>query len=51
VLRALGVRAAGVPARGTRAAGGIRRWLWALAREAAGLPFDVMLAAVRGRGR
>jgi vancomycin permeability regulator SanA len=44
VLRVLGVAAAPVPARGARAAGGAPRWLWALAREAAGLPWDVALA-------
>jgi vancomycin permeability regulator SanA len=51
VLRALGVRAAAVPARGTRAASGTRSWLWALAREAGGLPWDVALAALHGRRR
>jgi vancomycin permeability regulator SanA len=49
VLRVLGVRAAAAPARGTRAAAGPRSWLWALAREAGGLPWDVALAALRGR--
>lgn len=44
VLRALGVRAGAAPAHGARAATGTLRWLWALAREAAGLPWDVCLA-------
>ena len=51
VLRALGVRAGGVPARGTRAASGTRAWLWALVREAAGLPWDVALAAASRAAR
>ncbi len=50
VLRALGIRAGAAPARGTRAAAGTGPWLWALAREAAGLPWDVALAAL-GRMR
>jgi vancomycin permeability regulator SanA len=51
VLRALGVRARGAPARGMRAAAGTLGWLWALVREAAGLPWDVALAALARRGR
>lgn len=51
VLRALGIRASAAPAHGARAAIGTGRWLWALAREAGGAPWDVALAAWRGPAR
>ncbi len=56
VFRALGVRTLAAPAHGAAPALGARRYAWALAREALGLPWDVALAlalrisrAARGR--
>lgn len=51
VLCALGMPAAAIPARGTRAAVGTPSWLWSLTREAAGLPWDVALALLSRRPR
>lgn len=51
VLRALGIRAGAVAAATPRSRGSRFVWLWARAREAAGLPWDVALAlAARARG-
>jgi vancomycin permeability regulator SanA len=55
VLRALGIRAGAVaaPAPAPARAGGTMPWLWARAREVAGLPWDValaLLARARSRG-
>jgi vancomycin permeability regulator SanA len=44
VFRVLGVRTEAAPARGTARLLGARRFGWALAREALGLPWDVALA-------
>jgi vancomycin permeability regulator SanA len=51
VFRVLGVRTLAAPAHGAAAALGARRYAWALAREALGLPWDVGLAMARRFGR
>ena len=47
VFRVLGVRTVAAPAHGAARALGARRYAWALAREALGLPWDVALALAR----
>jgi vancomycin permeability regulator SanA len=47
VFRALGVRTLAASAHGAARALGGRRYLWALAREALGLPWDIALAIAR----
>ena len=54
VFRVLGVRTAAAPAHGAAGALGLRRYAWALTREALGVPWDVALAIARrgiARGR
>jgi len=51
VFRVLGVRTEAAPARGTASSLGSRRYTWALAREAVGLPWDVALAIARRASR